>query len=673
MSSNNTRVPAVPLLTCDPYFSLWSPADCAYDACTCHWTGTEKRLQGRIIVDGTAWRFLGSGPLSTARQTVLTISPTASAYRFEAGGVSLDAVFRTPLLLEDPELISRPCSYVDFAVASLDAKPHQVKIALEADEGFCYHGNIQKEMLSGSLLSESYKTVWMGQKNQRPIGHSGDDVTIDWGTMYIAAPKDSSAKISLSHEGQEDRISLDAFLDFGAVTARKESFLVLAYDDIISIMYFSHPAKGFWARNGRTFHEALKDSIVQHGTLVKRCESFDTELQSRAVKIAGESYSLICSLAYRQTIAAHKLIEDENGKLVFLSKECFSNGCIGTVDISYPSAPLYLLYQSELVAGMLRPVFRFSNLPVWPFDFAPHDVGRYPYATGQVYSLLPRKGMFQRPHGARLHELAVYPAYYGYPAGNEVYDEKSQMPVEECGNMLILTAAYSLYSGKTDLAADNISLLEKWCGYLVKHGADPGDQLCTDDFAGHLAHNINLAGKAVMGIAAYSILLGLLGKKAESARYMVTARQMAAGIERRAEAGDRSALVFGDSSGWSLKYNMIWDKVFGTKLFSGEFYKREINWYIAKKNKYGTPLDSRSDYTKSDWVAWAAAMTDDPRAVQEMMDPVALFLKETPDRVPFSDFYDTMTAIHRKMQNRSVQGGLFMPILANSIGETKHG
>jgi hypothetical protein len=554
---------------------------------------------------------------------------------------------------------------VDFSAASLDGKSHKVEVVLEADEGICYHGNLRKEMLSGSIRADSYDTVWMGQKNQRPLGHSGDDVTIDWGNLYIAAPRNSGAKISLFHGGREERYSLDAALDFGEVTAKKEAFIVLAYDDILSIFYFSHAAKGLWAKNGRTIHDAIKDSVSRHDALVKRCETFDAELRNRAVKIAGEGYGLICALAYRQTIAAHKLIEDENGKLIFLSKECFSNGCIGTVDVSYPSVPLYLLYQPELVAGMLRPVFRFANLPAWPYDFAPHDVGRYPYATGQVYSLLPTKETFQRAHGARLSELAVYPAYYAYPGGNEIYDEKSQMPVEECGNMLVMTAAYSLYSGKTELAAENIGLLEKWCGYLVKYGADPGDQLCTDDFAGHLAHNINLAGKAVMGIAAYSIILKLLGNEAEAGRYMEKAREMAAGIEQRAAAGNHTALVFGDSSGWSLKYNMIWDKVFGTKLFSDKFFKNEIDWYISKTNKYGTPLDSRADYTKSDWVAWAAAMTNDPKEVRKMMDPIALFLAETSNRVPFSDFFDTKTAIHRKMQNRTVQGGLYMPILAN--------
>jgi len=665
LPSKSTRVPSVPLITCDPYFSLWSPADCAFDTPTCHWTGAEKRLQGRISVDGVVRRFLGVGSFPPANQTSLTISPTASSYSFEVEGVSLDVIFRTPLLLDDMELISRPCSYVDFAVASLDGKPHKVEIFLEADEGFCYHGNLQKDMLYGNICANSYNTAWMAQKVQKPLGHSGDDVTIDWGNMYIAVPNNSAAVTKVLPDDFEGRLCLRASLDFGETTSKKESFLVLAYDDILSILYFSHASKGLWAKNGRTIHDAIEDSISQHDSIVKRCEAFDTELLSRAVKTAGEEYGLICSLAYRQTIAAHKLIEDENDKIIFLSKECFSNGCIGTVDVSYPSVPLYLLYEPELVAGMLRPVFRFANLPVWPYDFAPHDVGRYPYATGQVYSLLPIPGSFPRRHGARLHELAVYPAFYAYPDGNTVYDDKSQMPIEECGNMLIMTAAYTIYSNRTELAEEFLDLLEKWCNYLVKHGADPGDQLCTDDFAGHLAHNINLAGKAVMGIAAYSTILERLGKQTEAKRYMETAREMAADIEQRADAGDRTSLVFGDNTGWSLKYNMIWDKVFGTKLFSDGFYKREIDWYISKKNKYGIPLDVRADYTKTDWVAWAAAMSEDPEEMQKMIEPIALFLKEAPDRVPFSDFYDTQTATHRKMQNRTVQGGLYMPILTN--------
>ena len=131
----------------------------------------------------------------------------------------------------------------------------------------------------------------------------------------------------------------------------------------------------------------------------KACRTFDKELAEWTERVGGTEYAHICSLAYRQTVAAHKLIEDREGNLLFLSKECLSNGCIGTVDISYPSMPLYLLYNPELVKGMLRPVFRFSKMPVWQYDFAPHDVGRYPYVTGQVYGVKQEYGLGEQHNG----------------------------------------------------------------------------------------------------------------------------------------------------------------------------------------------------------------------------------------------------------------------------------
>jgi hypothetical protein len=294
---------------------------------------------------------------------------------------------------------------------------------------------------------------------------------------------------------------------------------------------------------------------------------------------------------------------------------------------------------------------------VWHFDFAPHDVGRYPHATGQVYGVdLPDAW---RKNGS------TYPPLYLYPAEKNMYIHKYQMPVEECGNMLIMLAAACRADRKIPLAMDNMAILEKWVRYLIEYGEDPGNQLCTDDFAGHLARNVNLSAKAVMGVAAYASLLKLTGERARAAEYMKKARAMAESWLNRARTPEgHTALTF-EGQGWSMKYNLAWDKVLGFKLLPDEFYRAEIESYLPRINEYGLPLDSRADYTKSDWILWVAAMADG-EARAKLIAPVAKYLRESPSRVPFSDWYDTKTGKYVHFIARSVQGGIFMPLLRRS-------
>lgn len=161
--------------------------------------------------------------------------------------------------------------------------------------------------------------------------------------------------------------------------------------------------------------------------------------------------------------------------MVLLSKENDSNGCIGTVDISYPSAPIFLKYCPQLVNALCRGVLKFAEMPVWEEDYAPHDIGRYPYATGQVYAACDRSVFRQ--------SAAVYPPYYLYPAGADAYNPHDQMPVEECGNMLIMLYAALRATGDASLIQAHRATLAKWAKYLCEYGEDPGEQLCTDDFA----------------------------------------------------------------------------------------------------------------------------------------------------------------------------------------------
>ena len=653
------RAASIPLALHDPYFSIWSNADRLYDADPVHWCGARQQLRGYVTVDGAVFCFLGDREYHEAIcQKEADVTPTATEYRFENEKIILTLRFTSPLLLDDLTLVSRPCTYVDFEVerktdceVQLDFLASSDLVTSKSDAlvgGTGCRQQTEKE--------PAFSYAWMGRAFQQPLGNSGDHVTIDWGYAYLAS-KDADTTLFYDEKNRNLRCRMALGKE------KQEAGLVLAYDDLLSINYFGQWRKAYWTSKYADILEAVGAALGDREEVLARAAVLDEDLVRRAKEAGGEDYALLCCFAYRHAIAAHKLITDEEGEILFLSKENDSNGCIGTVDVSYPSVPLFLLYNTEYVKGMLRPVFRFADCPVWEYDFAPHDVGRYPYAWGQVYGLDgEKKREFSGAQGA------VYPPFYAWPAGSGIYDFRYQMPVEECGNMLILTEAVCMLEGKADFAAPYMQTLQRWTQYLIRYGADPGEQLCTDDFAGHLSHNVNLSAKAIMGIEAYARLAGRLGRKEEAEEYHERAKEMAADWESRAAAGDHYALSFGRQDTWSLKYNLVWDRFFGSGLFSEAVYEKELAWYTEKTNEYGVPLDSRRDYTKSDWILWCAAMARDKETAGRLIGPVAHYLKNTKSRVPFSDWYETVTGEYCHFMGRSVQGGLFMLLLMEEKG-----
>ena len=661
-------LPAYPLWLIDPLFSVWSKTDELNAGDTVFWTGLEKRACGFVRWKGKTYSFLGRRDgVVPLEQTSLEVHAFSTDYTFRGEGFALKVRFLSPLLPGDLDVLSCPVCYTDYEVTEGEI-PEDFSIALAIDEEFCYNGE-RAWVVGGVIPKKGYEAAYFTRGRNLVLSDTSDMCSPDWGDVYLAAKESwlvSEAGLNLYlAEGKREYIRKDCErLFLLAVNTEKQGSFMTAFDDKLSIFYFGEWLKGYFFRSGKTILDALDFSLNEHDRIVSDCEAFDVQLKADCEKVGKDYYTIACA-SLRQSVAAHKLVETKDGKLLFLSKENNSNGCIGTADVSYPSIPLYLLYDPELVQGMLRGIYDFARMPVWNFDFAPHDIGTYPWCSGQVYGTACREdkyccGMFSTGASPRTNQML-----YIRPAESEVYDKNCQMPVEECGNMIIMQAAAIVAGADKSLAREQFDLLAKWVKYLEEYGLSPENQLCTDDFAGHLAGNVNLTIKALVGIEAFSLICRALGKEELAGEYENKARTFADAF--RVKVGPHILpLSYGGTDTFSIKYNILFDKLFGFSLIGQEVCEAETAYYIQKSNRFGVPLDTREDYTKADWILWAAALTDDREKCEALYSPVVNYLAQTPSRVPFGDWYDSTRGDIVHFINRSVVGGCFAPLLKAS-------
>jgi hypothetical protein len=557
----------------------------------------------------------------TALQNSVDVQATQTRYSFTCGPVDLEITFTAPLLPHDLDLLSRPVNYLSYETKSNDGKSHDVEIHLEASAHWALNTPYQKSV-SEALESNGLIYLKTGSEEQNVLAKKGDDLRIDWGYFYLVAEKENT-----EYAVEPAKTKLTKKL--GNTRKAKGKFMI-GYDDLYSIQYFGENLRPYWNRTGDKDILALfADADAEYRSLLKQCDDFDSQLMQEATQAGGKEYAELCALAYRQAIAAHKLVEAPNGDLLFFSKENFSNGSIGTVDITYPSAPLFLLYNPELVKGLMNHIFYYSESGKWNKPFAAHDVGTYPLANGQTYG--------------------------------------GDMPLEESGNMLILAAAIAAIEGNAAYAEKHWEVLTIWTDYLVKEGLDPVNQLCTDDFAGHFAHNVNLSAKAILGIASYGYLAGKLNRKDVAAQYTQKAQEMAQEWIKMADDGDHYRLTFDQPGSWSQKYNLIWNKLLKLNIFPEEVAQKEIAYYLTKQNIYGLPLDNRKAYTKSDWIIWTATLSNDLETFQQFITPLYKFMNEATVRVPMPDWYWTDKPEQQGFRARAVVGGYFIKMLEEKM------
>jgi hypothetical protein len=660
-AASQQRPPAVPLVAHNPYFSVWSTADRLTDQDTKHWTGARQPIAGLARIDGKTYRFMGAQPrdVPAMEQVSLAVTPTHTIYTFRANEVTLTVSFFTPAFPKDLDVLSRPVTYLSFSATGQG--DHDLSILVDVDPVIAV--NAPDEAVTwGRSRAEGLTVLNAGSRDQRLLNRAGDDLRIDWGYFRLAVPDSAGAATTESHDAlqsfaatgtlpaademdmprtpREHAAHLAVVLPMGRPSATPVArHVLLAYTEEYAIEYLGRKLRPYWQRNGMTVQQMLSLAETEYPQLEQRGEKIDAELTADLEKTGGKDYAQLAILAYRQTLAAHGFAADVDGTPMLFPKENFSNGCISTVDVLYPSAPFFLFFNPALIQAQLKPVLEYAALPRWKWPFAPHDLGTYPLADGQVYG------------------------------GGELTEE-NQMPVEESGNLLIMAAAMGREMGNWDFVRQYWPQFTSWAEYLRDKGLDPANQLSTDDFAGHLAHNSNLSIKAIEGLAAYALMAHGVGKPEVAAEYSRLAADMAAKWQTMAIDGDHYRLAFDKPGTWSQKYNLVWDQILDLKLFPASVRQTEIAFYLRHLNKFGLPLDNRADYTKLDWEIWTATLADKPEGgspdgFAALMAPIGRWVNEGPSRVPLTDWYFTTNGDQRGFQARSVVGGVFIKALAD--------
>ena len=662
-----------PLFVKDPNFSIWMATEELNAQNTETWYGETKNLYGFLKTQGETYCFMGASnkflpfQVKKAKQTKLNVTAFSTEYEFLCGKTTLKLRFVSPLPLNDLELLSMPVCYMQYEIIG----DSNAEISVFVNRNISYNDipeTADKRVRGGVVKLNGFESAFVGLVRQMPLSVAGDLVGADWGYFYL-----SGEQAWVLDEQELSAYLANGFLNFeaedeekyiGAINKNTKGLISLGYDDRVSIEYFGEFRKGYYLEKHSIF-EALNYVWNNVSEIEEKLTVIEKDLIART-ELYGKSYLNVLYASMRQSIAGHKLVTDTKGNVLWLSKECGSNGCIATVDVSYPSMPLYLLYNPELVKGMMRPILEFARMPVWSYDFAPHDAGTYPICGGQIYAIWQIKNKYHAKYGEGgfWSKVKTHFPFYTLPENYQPYEFKMQMPVEECANMLIMFLA--VYQADKDVAffAENKDLCAKWVKYLVKYGLKPGNQLCTDDFAGHLENNLNLAIKATVGIASYAQLLFECEEIDKGNEYRKIAEEFAAEITNFADGKDHLPLTWDSGEDtFGLKYNFAFDRILGLNLFNRDLLEREVDYYLSKAERYGVPLDNRKMYTKNDWLLWVARLTSDIKKRKELIQMVDDFLKTSPDRIPFSDWYETQDGKYHEFRARTVQGGCFILLI----------
>ncbi|OCK79634.1 glutaminase GtaA [Lepidopterella palustris CBS 459.81] len=635
------RPPSLPLAVKSPYLSTW--LDAGRDGGNGgylpgqwpqFWTNQVTGWTGLIRVDGTTYTWMGNpiGP-ALAEQVTYEYTSTKSIFTIDvAGKLAMNITFLSPITPDDMMRQSLVFSYMNVEVTSMDGTTHDVQLYSDISAGqIAYHHVFKQDQ---ALFSENDdQAEWGDCKLTHQSGIDKD----------VRGAFTSNGKLGNTNDTNYRAINnqwpvFGFSVDLGKVgTYPVDTLFSLGLCQTQAVQFAGNGGTqalpSLWTSFFTDERQALSFFHQDYSTSLNLSTDFDQRVARDSVAAAGQNYLTITSLSARQAFGATQLVGSWSSKYYLFLKEISSDGNVQTVDVVFPAFPFFLYANPTLLKLLLDPLFENQEAGLYSQMYSMHDLGTH------------------------------YPNGTGHPAGDDEY-----MPVEECGNMLLMTLAYAQQANDIGYLIQHYPILHQWNEYLVNYSLYPAFQVSTDDFAGSLANQTNLALKGIIGIAAMAEIAHLTGNHHDagiftniSYNFINTWQSLA--ISKNTYP-PHTTLSYGDEDSNGLLYNLYSDKLLSLNLVPSSVYDMQSAFYGSSgvAQKYGVPLDTRHNYTKGDWEIWTAAISDE--STRDMfIQKVATWISETPTQRALTDLYDTISGDWPidgpQFASRPVMGGTF--------------
>ncbi|OCH91418.1 hypothetical protein OBBRIDRAFT_886945 [Obba rivulosa] len=657
---------AVPLAVRSPYFNCWLPTGQGTNP-TARWpqfwnfpsgsNGVDNLgWEGLARVDGTTYQWLGDWSsesnhgFNPAQLTNIQITPTRTIFQVEAGPMSLNITYLTPIEPSDWVRQCIPFSYVALEAASTDGKPHDFQV----------YADISAEWLSGDRTSDAaWNTTMTGNViyHEISLNHPTPFKEISGqandGIMFHAMTNAMTNGASSTYHTNSDATCRGQFLNYGALTnglntvfgsilSSATPVFALAVDLGPISSTFSPIPNGeaqlrspYFITEFATPTDVISEFLSDYDTANQRAQALDQKILRDASNISTE-YADLVSLAARQAFGGID-ITISNGTdghwntsdIMIFMKDIGNTRRVNPVEVLYQAFPTFLYLNASFGKPLLAPLFEYQDSPQFTLQYAAADLGNsYPIASGDNAS----------------HSQGI----------------------EQTGNMLIMTLAHARISGDGSLISQHYGLLKSWANYLINNILFPTSAQQSADLE-NIVNSTNLSVKGIIGIRAMAEMSEAFGQAGDATFYGSQAMALITEWESLALDSDRQHLLldYADDTSWGLMYNLYADRLLGFNLVNSSIYAAQTTFYEALPvSRFGLEINSaRTSSGESAWLLFTAATASVSNWTKSMISMAwsRASFNQTPE--VWSTDYDIFEGTITGGSASPGQGAMFAPLV----------